>query len=190
MLKFMRYGSRHRIHFPRGYQGRYAPQINPTSSSSHGANRKPTISFHEPLWFFHARKRLFAFAGAHRCPERGGSLGHGRFPDSWNLMPDGNRTCSYCGSIHPEDMQKLVQRCIDTDGEEASIEPTDKNYKCYVRQRGVVNASQGAIKFYMWHVTPEMLLPHSQEAYGKACRISNAAHQRKMEEFRAGGFKK
>ncbi len=178
MKKFLRYGSRHRIFFPRGYEGRRWPELNPTSSCN-WAGKKRTWSFSEPLWMFLARKRLFAFAGYHRCPERGAG---GGAPDSWNFMPDGNRTCSYCGSIHPEDMVRLVSKCIHSNAEEVRIEPSDKKYKTYVWQKGIVNASQGGIKFYMWHTTPDLLLPHSQTAYSLAVKLTNSRYKKEHEE--------
>lgn len=35
---------------------------------------------------------------------------------------------------------------------ETVIDPTDKGYKFYVRQKGVKNASEGGIKFYTRHI--------------------------------------
>lgn len=56
------------------------------------------------------------------CP-RGGGLELSNYPktDFWR---DDN-TCSYCGSMHPDDFMKLVEA-----GEK--LVPTDKNYKVYV----------------------------------------------------------
>lgn len=79
-------------------------------------------------------------------------------PDHWQKFKAiDNRVCSYCGSLHPEDMFRLVKESANapTDADYHSvveIEASDKPYKVYVHQPGVRNAHEGAIKFYMPHV--------------------------------------
>ena len=82
-------------------------------------------------------------------------------------------------------MARLVKLCIATNAEDVSIEPSDKSYKVYVRQKGVVNAAQGGIKFYMQHVTPELLMPAAQAEYAEACKLSRAQYQRITDERHA-----
>lgn len=91
-------------------------------------------------------------------------------PDTWDYGPDGNRTCSYCGSIHFEDLMKICRKAL-TD-ERYGIEGTTKSYKVYVNQPGVRNASEGAIKFYMHHAaeTPNQ---DDQKLFAEAARLSN-----------------
>ncbi len=55
-------------------------------------------------------------------------------PDSWGA---GN-TCSYCGSMHPDDVLKAIR-------EGARMTPTDKGYKLYVGDRSA--------KAYFHHFT-------------------------------------
>lgn len=185
MLKFLRYGTRHRIYFPRGYNGKYFPQLDPTVSSSHGANRKRTFDIYEPLFLFRLRLRLFAFAGNHRCPERGE---FGQFqqrdgdnrknPDQWHIHPDGNRGCSFCGSMHFDDFKAAVKQCIETNGEAYSIEGTTKSYKMYVKKPGVINAGYGVIKFYMHHADMSKVTDKDNEMLAEAQRISNGRYQK------------
>jgi len=71
------------------------------------------------------------------CPRRYDSLGEPRAgdvaSDTWHMNsiehPDstgaGQRACSYCGSMHPDDLFEAITR-----GDE--IGPTDKDYKIYV----------------------------------------------------------
>lgn len=168
MMKFIRYGSRHRLWFPRGYKGWVLPILNPLESSSHGAGRKRTWSLEEPRWFYFARKRL-AYAGPATCS------GH---PARWERMPDGNRTCSMCGSIHQDDLMAL---CRMTLGDERyGIDGTDKSYKVYVRQPGVRNASEGAIKFYMQHA-PAAPCEEDIKLFADAKRVT---HERWAERVR------
>jgi hypothetical protein len=54
---------------------------------------------------------------------------------------------------------------------------TDKRYKVYVRQPNVMNASQGAIKFYSWHA-PAAPPKAELEVFTEACRLTS-------ERFRA-----
>lgn len=95
------------------------------------------------------------------CPRRGETplanrLFHG--PDHWQkFKSNGNRVCSYCGSLHWDDMIALVKQSAEAPEDApyhstVGIEPSDKGYKVYVRQPGVRNAHEGGIKFYMQHV--------------------------------------
>jgi hypothetical protein len=71
------------------------------------------------------------FCTEHRsmvCPRRSegipGALSNYPQTDEWRQ--DGSyRTCSYCGSLHPDDFMQLVR-----DG--AEVGPTDKSYKAYI----------------------------------------------------------
>ena len=93
-----------------------------------------------------------------------------------------NRVCSYCGSLHPDDLFRLVRECAGASpdapyGSVVEIEPSDKSYKIYVRQPGVRNAHEGAIKFYTHHLprTEAGVLDVSEEQhaeYGRAVRAT------------------
>lgn len=97
-----------------------------------------------------------------RCGRRDDpfSMGDRVFPgdDYWEkFKSNGNRVCSYCGSLHWEDMLALVHAAATAPedapyGSVPEIEPSDKGYKVYVHQPGVRNAHEGGIKFYMQHV--------------------------------------
>jgi hypothetical protein len=107
------------------------------------------------------RAELCDDAGEQWCPRRSENpLSATAFPgpDRWQrFKSNGNRVCSYCGSLHPEDMFALVKQAAerpetDSHGDGIEIEPSDKRYKVYVHQPGVRNASEGGIKFYMMHL--------------------------------------
>lgn len=174
VLAFLRYNSCHRLWFPGDWK---LPQLNPISSSSHSASGRRTFGWYEPGWLYRIRQRLFAFAGRHRCGRRGESWigqsatfgGDKPLPDSWDIGPDGNRTCSYCGSIHADDLMVICRKTLED--ERYGIEGTDKSYKVYVRQPGVRNASEGAIKFYMAHAPAEPS-KSDQELFAKARQLT------------------
>ncbi len=68
----------------------------------------------------------------------------------WEKRPNGDRCCSYCGSLHPDDFLDIMQRYAA--GEEGyHFGLTDKSYKVYVSRPGVRNAGDGGIKFYGHH---------------------------------------
>ena len=72
----------------------------------------------------------------------------------WREEKDGTRTCSYCGSLHPEDFIDIMWKY--SQGEEGySFDLTSKGYKRYGNRPGVRNAGDGGIKFYLNHATPE-----------------------------------
>jgi hypothetical protein len=64
-------------------------------------------------------------------------------------MPDGSRTCSYCGSLHPDDVVDILYQFLEDPAYHFST--TDKGYKFYANRPGTQNASQGGIKYYTWH---------------------------------------
>lgn len=75
---------------------------------------------------------------------------------TWDKRGD-DRCCSYCGSIHPEDLMNLVKQYGL-----GIIGGTTKSYKWYVginaqvRRPNIPNAGFGGIKFYKWHMTDEL----------------------------------
>lgn len=63
------------------------------------------------------------------CPRRNelfAYMGNVKEGDSWSRR-DGQRCCTYCGSIHQDDFMELVEGG-------ASVGPCDKNYKCYLNE--------------------------------------------------------
>lgn len=178
LRSLLRYNSRHRLYMEKGR----GLVLNPIMSRSHNADGTRTRSWSEPLWLYRLRQRIFAFAGRQFCGRRGEShfgMTLEQMPDTWDLGPDGNRTCSYCGSIHSDDLMKIC-RLVLTD-ERYAIEGTTKSYKVYVRQPGVRNASEGAIKFYMAHA-PSAPTPEDQQLFADAVRVSSERHARRMEQ--------
>jgi hypothetical protein len=185
LLSFLRHNSRHTVWLPR--DGRL-PQLNPICSSSHNKNGKRTVYLTEPLRLFRLRQRVFCFAGRHRCGRRDDTFAfpagerRGVLPDTWDIGPDGNRTCSYCGSIHADDLMKICRKAIDD--ERYAVEGTTKSYKVYVRQPGVRNAGEGAIKFYMHHA-PENPSEADQKLFAEAIRLSSERFRAQLAASRA-----
>lgn len=60
--------------------------------------------------------------------------------DHWGER-EGKRCCSYCGSLHPDDVFAEIEKG-------GTLTPTDKNYKVYV-------SGGGSGKFYFQHFSPE-----------------------------------
>jgi hypothetical protein len=109
--------------------------------------------------------------------------------DRWQkFKSNGNRICSFCGSLHPDDMFELVRQCIDApeDAEFNSvveIEQSDKPYKIYIRQPGVRNAMEGGIKFYTHHLPRDekgnvTIDGKRNDEYAKAVRMSKKRFDR------------
>ena len=72
--------------------------------------------------------------------------------------------CSYCGSIHPDDLKRALQE------RGCRLEMSDKPYKLYIRRLSVLNASEGGIKFMVHHITSEDVLPLIQEGLSNDVR--------------------
>lgn len=103
------------------------------------------------------------------CGRRSESLRPQEGIDFWRKHANGDRVCSYCGSLHPEDFKDILERYAN--GEEGyRFSTTDKGYKFYANRPGVPNATEGGIKFYTPHLpiegTPEW--DALQAVYGRA----------------------
>lgn len=109
--------------------------------------------FHRWLCLRDAARRALA-REKQTCPRRMGEWGpwkKERNLDYWRKVgPD--RTCSFCGSMHPQDFMAFLQRVID-EGDDVRLERSDKRYKIYLHRPGISNAFDGAIKFYTQHLT-------------------------------------
>lgn len=70
--------------------------------------------------------------------------------DIWKAMPDGTKTCSYCGSMRETDYLDIL-RGYDRGDKGFRFDASAKDYKRYASRPGVRNANDGAIKFYLAH---------------------------------------
>lgn len=73
--------------------------------------------------------------------------------DTWEKRGN-DTTCSFCGSMHPDEFMALCEESTKPNAL-VEIEKTDKRYKYYIKRPGILNAQQGAIKFYMQHLSDE-----------------------------------
>lgn len=69
--------------------------------------------------------------------------------DAWLKHTNGDRVCSYCGSLHPDDFVEIIR--LKAEGKGGHLGRSDKGYKWYANRAGVSNAGDGGIKFYTWH---------------------------------------
>lgn len=114
----------------------------------------------------------------HTCPrgaENFGPLADRAKESTWDKVGE-ERVCSYCGSLHPDDFEKIVDLCIESNGEKAEVEWTSKGYKIYARRKDTVNAGQGGIKFYTQHIGV-MEEPHKTEYINRVEPKINHAHK-------------
>jgi hypothetical protein len=93
--------------------------------------------------------------------------------DRWEKhKSNGDRVCSFCGSLHPDDFWRLVKASAEAPEDApyrdvVHIHLSDKGYKVYVDQPGVRNAMEGGIKFYKQHIPRDengkMIVSEEQE---------------------------
>lgn len=72
--------------------------------------------------------------------------------DHWKVLPNGDKICSYCGSLHPMSVIEIIKKHGF-----GVIERSDKSYKWYITRREVGNAMEGGIKYYRQHDTEEFI---------------------------------
>lgn len=74
---------------------------------------------------------------------------------TWRSEKDGTRTCSHCGSLHPEDFEDILYRYAAREDGYSFSTTTKGGWKYYANRPGVRNAGDGGIKFYGNHATDE-----------------------------------
>lgn len=112
-------------------------------------------------WLEDIVRRIERYEGIRKrpliCPRRRESPMSFISVDYWRLEKNKDRTCSFCGSIHPKDFLKLLELAIEYP-KKCRIERSDKCYKFYIHRPDIKNASEGAIKFYTQHVVGDLVL--------------------------------
>lgn len=66
--------------------------------------------------------------------------------------------------------------------ERYGVEGTTKSYKVYVRQPGVRNAGEGAIKFYMYHA-PKNPRAGEQQLFANAMQVTRERFEKNYPSF-------
>lgn len=112
------------------------------------------------------RPKIETTGEMHTCPRRAeGPLYAEENADTWNVY-GADRTCSYCGSWHPDEFLAFVKT---VDGVDGHLDVSDKKYKIYVRRKGIKNAGEGAIKFYFQHAPKDQAFYDAvNEAVGRS----------------------
>lgn len=105
--------------------------------------------------------------------------------DTWRVLPNGDRTCSFCGSMHPEDLLAFMEKMSELPG--ARLEMSDKSYKMYIHRPEVSNAGDGAIKFYMWHIGSSEMADKLQAAHDKVADLSRQRSEEVWNSIRSRG---
>ena len=103
-------------------------------------------------------------------------------PDTWEerndpsapgLLGNGQRCCSYCGSMHPEDFLQAIETGWE-------VGPTDKNYKVYVTEKvgpGTFSKQSGRHhKFYFQHLDQAQQARFVELFNAKKMRIGCPGH--------------
>lgn len=94
-----------------------------------------------------------------RCPRREEgvfSLEKDPLPDFWDVRANGDKTCSFCGSLHPESVIEILKK-----NGFGCIERSTKNYKWYINRPEVHNAGGGGIKYYRQHDTEKFIAEYN-----------------------------
>lgn len=110
----------------------------------------------------------------HTCPYRMGERKENL--DRW-FKHGKDRTCSFCGSWHPDEFLAFLDKVIQTQAKDYRIEISDKKYKIYITRPRVHNACEGAIKFKTHHL--------SKEQYQNNYLKINEAHKLSWNKFMA-----
>lgn len=95
----------------------------------------------------------------------------------WLRESNGDRTCEFCGSWHPDEFIAFLDKVIETEAKECAIEVADGRDKIYVSRPNIHNASEGAIKFKIAHLTQEQY-KENFEKINKAAQLSYAKLKR------------
>jgi hypothetical protein len=72
--------------------------------------------------------------------------------DHWRDDQNGDKSCSFCGSLSPEDFERYIDLCLQ-DVTKCRIEPSDKSYKFYIFTNRIEKTDIS--KFYTHHIKNE-----------------------------------
>ncbi|WP_299671653.1 hypothetical protein [uncultured Roseobacter sp.] len=87
-----------------------------------------------------------------------------------------DRTCSFCGSMHPDDFMEAMREAVDPEIP-TYIDQTTKYYKRYVCK------PDGALrKFYLWHIPTEEWAKEANELHPHVVRFSATKMERRVNE--------
>lgn len=82
--------------------------------------------------------------------------------DHWRVMKNGDKTCSFCGSLHPDDViKKIKQHGFGVVGF------SDKGYKWYVGCNSTIRLpdyQDGGFKYYRQHDTDDFIKTYNELA--------------------------
>lgn len=92
--------------------------------------------------------------------------------DTWQTLPNGDRVCSFCGSLHHDDFMRLVKEAADPNKYTYIEKATGKNYKYYVHRKDVANAAEGGIKFYTQHTPSQEWVDEINTIFKEAIVVS------------------
>lgn len=92
----------------------------------------------------------------HNCPLAISDAGENRYSkdgkSGWRVEPNGDYSCDYCGSLHPEQFVSFLDTVITDPNIAIRCELNDRREKVYIERPGIKNAGDGAIKFYLLHL--------------------------------------
>lgn len=72
--------------------------------------------------------------------------------DHWEVLANGDKVCSFCGSLHPMTVIEIIKvHGLQT------VQRSTKSYKWYIQRPNVKNASDGGIKYYRHHDTEDFI---------------------------------
>lgn len=109
------------------------------------------------------------------CPASDGHpAGHVNRPHRWQPSANGEPTCSFCGSQHPDDFLAHLKRVVADPSIVVRVDLATQRHKAYLLRPDVAHAGDGPIKFYFWHLLlvddeVEMRIEH---AWKHACDVS------------------
>ena len=118
------------------------------------------------------------------CPSRMNQVGPWERKeglDTWEAVGS-DRICSFCGSLHPAELEVILDRCIEVGDVEVSH--STKGYKVYIRRPEIENASEGAVKYYIWHALPEA--EDAKRVMGKLNRATKLSRNRLLAQMGRG----
>ncbi len=95
--------------------------------------------------------------------------------DYWRMQGH-HLCCSYCGSWKPDQFMKHIKMVIKDGAKEYSVELADGRDKIYVHYPGLINCDDGAVKFFVAHLSKE----DDRDLINKAIKISHEEFLKKL----------
>jgi len=101
--------------------------------------------------------------------------------DIWTTRPNGDRTCSLCGSLHPDDFKRILTEAADIRSF-TWIDASRDGLMWPVHRPDILNGAMGGLRFFNWHSPSIEWCDEINQLLPEATRVSVIKYKRHLNQ--------